>query len=141
MKTTLGRWLGIGLAAAVMAGSPAAAQSVDGRLATQAFMHQKLPYTQGILEGLALERFDLISRNALLLRNMSVSNLWTRVGQPDYKRNTAAFKADVDAIYKAAAGQDLKGATEAYARMARSCVECHRLVRRDQHLKTIQQEK
>jgi len=39
-------------------------------------MRQKLVYSQGILQGMALEKYDLVSRNALHMRNMSKSNFW-----------------------------------------------------------------
>jgi hypothetical protein len=51
---------------------------------------------------------------------------------------TTNFQKSADALYMAAVDKNLEGATEAYVKMARNCVECHRLVRIDQRKNTIQ---
>ena len=106
------------------------------RPATQAFMRQKLVYSQGILEGLALEKFDRVSRNALRLRNMTQSNLWFTMKQPDYMLHTTNYQRSAETLYAAAIDRNLDAATEAYARIAKNCVECHRIVRFDQAIRS-----
>ena len=124
---------GIITAAVILAIVAMAATDASRRPDTQAFMRQKLAYSQGILEGLAREKFDLVSKNAVLMRNMTQSNLWYRTRQVDYMRHTTNFQKCVDALYSGAVDKNLDAATDAYAKVARSCVECHRLVRADQH--------
>jgi hypothetical protein len=124
-------------ATSVLTPPAGAAGPTERRLATQAFMRQKLVYSQGILEGITLEKFDLVSSNALRLRSMSVSNSWTQVGSPDYRQNLTNFQSDVDGLFKAAMDKNLNDATGAYVRVVHSCVECHRLVRLDQHLQKV----
>jgi formamidopyrimidine-DNA glycosylase len=94
-----------------------------------AFMRQKLAYTQGITEGLSLEQFDLVTKNAVKLRDMTQTNVWTRVVQPEYARLTKEYQGTIEALYKAGTERQLKAATEAYAQTLRSCVECHRVLR------------
>jgi hypothetical protein len=133
METKLSVRGGITAAAVVMALLAMAATEGPRRPATQAFMRQKLAYSQGILEGLTLEKFDLVSKNAVLMRNMTQSNLWYRTRQVDYMRHTTNFQKSVDALYSGAVDKNLDAATDAYARVSRNCVECHRLVRAEQH--------
>lgn len=110
----------------------AESQSSSRRAATQAFMRQKLALTQTALEGLALERFDVVSKNAIRLRDMAQNNQWLVMKQPDYLARTTNFQKSADALYLAAVDKNLETATEAYTQLARNCVDCHRLVRLEQ---------
>ena len=60
------------------------AAEVRRRAETQTFMKVKLAWSQGILEGITLEKFDVVSRNAIRMRDMTQSNQWFVVRQPDY---------------------------------------------------------
>lgn len=126
------------LLAAVVTCSLIAAETRAPRAATQAFMRQKLGWSQAALEGLTLEKFDLVSKNAINLRNMTQSNLWFTAKQPDYMRLTTNYQKSVDRLYLAAVDKKLDEATEAYVSVMRNCVECHRLVRLDQRKNSAQ---
>ena len=126
------------IAACLLAGVLAAAESKPRRAATQAFMKMKLTHSQGILEGMALERFDLISKNALRLRDMTASNHWSIMKQPEYMAHTTNYQKSIDSVYMAAVDKNLDAVTEAYAKVARNCVECHRLVRTEQRRESLQ---
>jgi Cytochrome C' len=102
---------------------------------TQPFMRQKLVYAQGILEGITLEKFDLVITNATLLRDMSTTNAFLILRNPSYMERVTYFQAAVDRLKAAATEQSLQRATEAYAQVTSSCVECHRYFRRDQALR------
>ena len=104
---------------------------------TQVFMREKLVYSQLVLEGLALEKFDLVSKNAVRLRNMTQSNGWFTCQQPDYMKHTAEYQKSTDALYMAAVDKNLEDCTEAWVKVTRNCVECHRIVRLDQRSKTV----
>jgi hypothetical protein len=131
MKTKTTKLIGLGLAGGILI-LTALAATPPRRPAAQAFMRQKLVYSQGVMEGLALERFDLISQNAINLRRMTQSNLWYSIRQPDYMLRTTNYQIAVDGLYKAAIDRNLDAATEAFTKVSRSCVECHRVLRRDQ---------
>lgn len=128
--------IGVGMAgaltAAVLGLSLMAADVHPKRQATKAFMRQKLAWSQAALEGLTLEKFDQLTLNAVKMRNMTVSNLWFVIRQPDYMAHTTNYQRSVDALYIAAVDKKLDAATDAYMSVVRNCVECHRLVRLDQ---------
>lgn len=120
------------VAAGMVAASLLAADNQSRRAVTQAFMRQKLALSQAALEGLTLERFELVSKNAIRLREMTQSNQWLVMKQPDYLARTTNFQKNAVALYLAAVDKNLEAATEAYTELARSCVDCHRLVRLEQ---------
>ena len=130
-------WAGF-LTVAMLALSLVAAETRSKRAATQTFMRQKLMWSQAVLEGLALEKFELVSQNAVRMREMTRSNQWFTLKQPDYLARTTNFQNSVDALYMAAVDKNLEAATEAYTKVARNCVECHRLVRIDQRKNAAQ---
>jgi hypothetical protein len=118
--------------------TPAAPRT--GRELSQFFMRQKLAYSQGILEGLVLEKFDLVSTNATLLRNMNLTNAFFTLGNPTYKAEIAAFQTAVDNLSKSAKNAEIWPAYEAYNQVAQRCVHCHQQFRREQFLKHTQDE-
>jgi len=134
MKTRTNMQIGLGgaLATAGLALAILAAGPSQQRVESQAFMRQKLMLSQGVLEGLTLEKFDLVSKNAVRLHDMSQSNLWFTIKHPDYLVNTTNYQKSINALYLAAVDKNLPAATEAYTKVTRSCVECHRLVRLEQ---------
>lgn len=120
------------LAAAVLACSLVAAEIKPKRAETQTFMRMKLAWSHAALEGLTLEKFDVVSQNAIRMRNMTQSNQWFTMKQPDYMAHTTNYQQSVEELYLAAVDKNLEAATEAYTKVARHCVECHRLVRSEQ---------
>jgi hypothetical protein len=120
------------LAAAVLAFSLVAAETGPKRTANQTFMRTKLAWSQAALEGITLEKFDVVSQNAIRMRNMTQSNQWFTMKQPEYMAHTTNYQKSVDALYMAAVDKNLEAATEAYTKVARNCVDCHRLVRTEQ---------
>jgi cytochrome c556 len=99
---------------------------------TQPFMRHKLDYARGILEGITLERFDLVVTNASWLRSMAVTNSFFMLGNEGYKAAGTNFQVRVDALLDAAKEKNPEAATEAYMRVVRGCIECHRQYRLDQ---------
>jgi hypothetical protein len=102
---------------------------------TQASMRLKLSYAQGVLEGLTLEKFELVITNAAKLRDMSQTNAFVLVGNRDYQTCRTNFQASVDALTRAAKEQNSQKAIEAYMKMAQSCFDCHRTFRREQFVR------
>jgi hypothetical protein len=102
------------------------------RAETQAFMRQKLAWSQAALEGLTLEKYDVVSKNSLRIRNMTQSNHWAVIQHPGYLTLTANFHRNADALYLAAQDKNLEAATDAYLKLTRNCIECHRLFRLEQ---------
>jgi hypothetical protein len=131
-RTMIRTGLAVSITLTTVAVSLWAADPKPTRAATQAFMRQKLGWSQATLEGLTLEKFDLVSKNAIRMRDMTQSNQWFTLRQPDYLVLTTNFQKSVDALYMAAVDKKLDAATEAYMNVTRNCVECHRLVRTEQ---------
>lgn len=102
---------------------------------TQRFMRPKLAYSQGILEGIVLEKYDLVISNATLLRGMNLTNAFLMMGNPDYLEDINTFQGKVDGLVKAANEKNLKNSTEAYSQMVGSCINCHQEFRREQFQK------
>ena len=102
------------------------------RARQSAFMRTKLAYSQGILEGLTLEKFELVSKNALQLRRMSEKGDWFQINNLEYKAATTNFYRQTDALFMAAAAGNLKSASDSYKNVIDSCVSCHAHFRGEQ---------
>ena len=55
----------------------------------------------------------------------------------EYMRHTTNYQQGVEALYAAATDKNLDAATEAYAKIAKNCIECHRIVRLEPHKQSI----
>jgi Cytochrome C' len=124
--------LGLGMILALSC-AVAAEQEVPKQRSTQPFMRQKLAYANGILEGITLEKFDLVVTNAVRLRDMSHTNSFLILGNPEYTKRIKSFQASVDLLTAAAKDRDLEKATESYQKVTGGCIECHRFFRREQN--------
>ena len=99
---------------------------------TQPFMRQKLDYARGILEGITLERYDVVTTNAVALRNMALNNFFLTMGNQQYRLAITNFQSRVDTLLETAKEKSLEASTEAYTRVVRGCIECHKQFRLDQ---------
>lgn len=120
-----------GLAALTLLAAGAAAQQQRTRAE---FMRQKLVFASQLLEGLTVENYDLIEKNARSLKRLSMAAEWEVPGIPhveEYLPQTAEFQRLCDEIMKAARERNLDGATLGYTRLTLNCVNCHKYVRGD----------
>jgi hypothetical protein len=99
------------------------------KIAMQAFMRKKLEASQSVLEGLALEDFDLIARGAKQLKTTSAAAEFLVIHDPLYTEQADEFRRIIDKLERAAKERRIDGATLAYVDMTMSCVECHKYVR------------
>jgi hypothetical protein len=95
-------------------------------------MRQKLDHSQSVLEGIALENFDLIQVHAGKLRALSEQPDWILFDTAEYAEQSLLFKRNVDQLSKAARDHNLDAATLAYTKVTFSCVECHKYIRNRQ---------
>ena len=96
------------------------------------FMRQKLEFSKLVLEGLAVENYDMIAKNARTLRKLSTASEWevpTIPNADQYVVFTGDFQRLCDDLAKTARDKNLDGATLAYVRLTMSCVNCHKYVR------------
>lgn len=126
------------LVACAAAGVVSAQKVSEMRTRQRVFMRSKLAYSQAILEGLTLEKFDLVSKNALRMRDMTqqgdwfLKQEWFLYNNPEYKAAITNFHHQTDALFVAAADKNLTSAKEAYKNVVDSCVSCHVLFRAEQ---------
>ena len=104
------------------------AQSRRSRAAKE-FMRDKLELSQKVLEGVAIEDWDLVIAKGTKLSAMTQEADWRVFENPNYDAQSKAFRQHVDSLVKAAQKKDLDAATLAYVRMTMSCVDCHKAVR------------
>jgi hypothetical protein len=96
---------------------------------TKEFMRQKLQHSQRVLEGITLEDFELVAKEARKLSALSQDASWRAFNNPEYIQHTETFRRHVDALARAAANRNVEGATLAYFNVTMSCVECHKFIR------------
>ncbi len=93
------------------------------------FMRAKLAHSQNVLEGLAMEDYDLISRGAHDLALASQASSWQVLQTEDYARQSAEFRRSCDNLRTAAKAKNLDGAALAWMEVTMKCVQCHKYVR------------
>jgi hypothetical protein len=121
------------VAVAVWAGSRPAAEEPSTRPDQVAvFMRAKLGHSQNVLEGLAVEDFDLIERGAQELSLVSEDASWQVLQTEDYARQSGEFRRSCDALRKAAKSRNLDGAALAWMEVTMKCIQCHKYVRDEQ---------
>jgi cytochrome c556 len=95
----------------------------------QAFMRQKLTYSQSIIEGLSLERQEMVLTNAAKLMYMTKSNSWMELRVPGYLEQTRKFQDDVLELGDEARARSNPGMLKAYVKVTGGCIECHQAYR------------
>jgi hypothetical protein len=126
-----GLWAALIVAFCTVGPPPAPAQP-KGNEARREFMRRKLEFSQRVLEGLTLEDYPLISRNAQALRRLSEASEWevpTIPNATDYVAFTGEFQKLCEELDAKAKDKNIDGATLAYLRLTMSCVNCHKYVR------------
>jgi hypothetical protein len=96
------------------------------------FMRQKLEFSKKVLEGLTVEDYDTIAKNARALRLLSQAAEWevpTIPSATDYISYTNEFQRYTDELALRARQKNLDGATLAYLKLTMNCVHCHKYVR------------
>ena len=93
-------------------------------------MQLKLEKSKQILEGLTLEDFEKIGRNARSLRLLSTESGWNVIQTEEYATQSRDFHRTCDLIAEAAQEKDISRATLGYVAMTVRCVECHAYMRK-----------
>jgi hypothetical protein len=95
----------------------------------RAFMRKKLAASQSILEGLAVEDFDLIAEGAKQLKATAGAAEFMAFNDPEYVEHADDFRRIANKLAVAAKEKRLDGATLAFMDTTMSCVECHKHIR------------
>jgi hypothetical protein len=107
-------------------------QQPNPRPSRSEYMRQKLDFSKQALEGLALEQFGLIEKNAKALRRLSEAAEWevpTIPNATDYVALTTEFQRNADELAREARQRNIDAATLAYLKLTMTCVQCHKYVR------------
>ena len=115
--------------AAVTGSRPTADESTTRPDQVAVFMRAKLAHSQNVLEGLAIEDYDLIDKGAQELSLASEDASWQVLQTEDYARQSADFRRSCDSLRKAAKSHNLDGAALAWMEVTMKCVQCHKYVR------------
>lgn len=92
-------------------------------------MRMKLDKSKEILEGLTVENFDQIARNARSLKLLSMESGWNVIQTEEYASQSSDFRRTCDLIEKAALDKDMGRAALGYVALTVRCVECHSYMR------------
>jgi hypothetical protein len=109
--------------------APATTQEGDMGEDVSTFMRAKLVHSQKILEGLTVEDYRAIARNAQALSLLSLSSNWRVLQTEQYVQYSKEFRRLADSLRTAAKKKNLDGATLSYIVLTTNCVACHRHIR------------
>lgn len=93
------------------------------------FMRAKLDHSKKIMEGMALEDFELISKSAQEMALISQASNWQVLQTMEYRRQSTEFRRSAEALKQAAEKKNLEGCVLAYFEVSMKCVQCHKYVR------------
>jgi hypothetical protein len=118
--------------------TPAQPQDVSGssgkeapKRSNQVLMRDKLTHANAVLEGLTVEDFAKIGENAKMLRMISKAASWHVIGSDEYARMSRDFQEQTVDLERHAKEKNLDAATLDYLRISITCVQCHKVMRRD----------
>jgi hypothetical protein len=123
----------------LIVGSLAVAWSVKGAALEQGpeapqpldkFMRMKLEYTKGIVEGLALEDYEMIAKSAQSLSLLSLESNWNVLQTEEYLDQSREFRNSAKMIVDAAHEKNVDRAALGYVSLTVRCMECHKYLRR-----------
>ncbi len=95
----------------------------------QTFMRAKLTQAQGMLEGLTVEDFDQIEKNAAAMFLLTKAEQWNASKDPQFIQHSKEFERVTTQLAKYAKDKNLDGASLMYVQLTLNCIECHRFVR------------
>src|SRR5262249_17561296 len=119
--------LTLGLAASMSHGQDKKDKKDDK--STAALMKKKLTASQKVLEGLAVNDFEMIIQNADELHDISKQAAFKTLRTPRYEVYAEDFQRSAEKLSKAAKDKNLDAAAGAYVDLTLNCVKCHQHVR------------
>jgi hypothetical protein len=92
-------------------------------------MQRKLQNAQKVLEGIAVNDFDKISKHAEELIMISKQAEWKVLKTPQYEMFSNDFRRSAGELVENGKQKNLDGAALAYVDLTLTCVKCHKYVR------------
>ena len=93
------------------------------------FMRKKLEASGKVLEGLAVEDFDLIKEGAKELNTLSMAEKFRVSNDPLYRNFSQEFQRLTKDLMQSAEDENLDRAALKWMDATLSCIECHRFTR------------
>ncbi len=90
------------------------------------FMRMKLDASQNILEGLAVEDYELIQQGAIKLEEMSAAEKWRVTNDAFFREHSADFQQIAKRLVKNAKDEKLEAAALTWLQATMQCIECHK---------------
>jgi hypothetical protein len=109
-------------------GPPQKTQGGDSKKVSE-LMRKKLEHAQRVLEGIALNDFDMILNHADALMQLTKEIEWRAIKTPRYEVQSNEFRRAVENLQEKATQKNLDGAALGYVELTLSCVKCHKYVR------------
>lgn len=97
--------------------------------AKRSFMQMKVEHAKEILQGLATEDFDAITKNANDLLVISNQSNWNAFQTPEYIELSRDFRIVAERLRETSREKQIDGATLGYIELTMSCVRCHKYLR------------
>ena len=104
-------------------------KAAPARKGISIFMRMKLDASQKILEGLALEDFELIQEGAAKLEDMSAAEKWRVTNDPFFREHSNDFQKIAKRLSKSAKEGKLEGSALIWLEATMQCIECHKWTR------------
>ncbi len=105
------------------------AKATPAQQALSKFMRRKLDASQKILEGLALEDFELIQEGAATLEDMSTAEKWRVSNDPFFRKHSKDFQKITKRLATNAKEENLEGSALTWLEATMQCIECHKWTR------------
>jgi hypothetical protein len=117
----------------VTLGAPGLASRGDDKepRGVKELMHKKLVGSQKILEGITLNDFKTIMRNADDLIDISKQTEWRVLKTPQYEVHSNEFRRNAENLIKNSKDKNLDAAALSYVELTLTCVRCHKYVREE----------
>lgn len=92
-------------------------------------MQRKLDYAKALLEALAKEELDKVSRNAQALSLLSLESAWNTIVTEEYLKQSNAFRNSLNSMREASKEGNVDRAALGYVDMTIRCIDCHKYLR------------
>lgn len=109
----------------------------DSKATTKDAMKRKLEHAQKALEGITMEKFDSLEKNAAALVKLSQTEAWRTIETDEYRLFSEEFRRHAKALQNAAKKKNIDAASLAYVQMTLTCVNCHKYVRNKQKVAAL----
>lgn len=93
------------------------------------FMHLKLEHAQHVLEGIAIEDYEMIAKHSQQINLLTKDAMWQVIHTEAYLQFSDDFARSARRVTEAARDRNLDGAALAYMQLTLGCVNCHKYTR------------